>query len=565
MAYNTGNPFGSSDFRDLSDNAVNFDKYSVGPDPAYPNRLGVLKLSIEGMNQEFNNAQDGRSAAFAAFLEASGYYPLGDYGAGITLTTRTQYTVRDGVLYRVAAATTLPYTTTGNWAIEQTKFVAFDTEALLKQDLQNNTDPTLGAALIAFKGAGAGAVGRTVAAKLLDAVSVKDFGAIGDGLADDTVAIQAAIDYTANFSIMSATGGRLLFPAGMYQISAPLVVPKSMVIEGAGGESTKIRTTTGNIFEANSGGIQFVNMCLIGPTGAASNGIRFTNGNNCIIERCTFQNQTTGIELVTSYAVEIIGCIFDVCFTHGVYAGSTCHNLIIERSGFFSCGVANLGQAVNINAGSDNLNFINNDFEQCNVNIQLSACNSVQITGNYMEYHVSECFYFSPGNTGIIVESNWIALGLSGSGGDTLTFQNITGGRFRHNTLYNQSVDAQSTSLVGFTFGLNKHAGTGTYDPSTWNSPILQNSWAQQVNFTTAGFMKDENGWVWLRGGFLGGTAPSTLFTLPAGHRPAKIGVFSTQSVNGQCRITVNPDGTVVATVADANNACLDGISFFVG
>lgn len=561
MAYITGNPVGSSDFRDLSDNAVNFDKYSVGTDPAYPNRLGVLKLSIEGMNQEFNNAQDGRQALFETQIGAMGYTWLADYGPGLNFTSRNQYTVRDGVPYAVANATTLPYTSTGNWALEVSKFKVINIDDIIRADLASSS----GSDMVSFTQSGTGAVTRTVQSKMRDTVSVKDFGAVGDGVGDDTVAIQAAIDYTANFSIMSATGGRLLFPAGMYQISAPLVVPKSMVIEGAGGESTKIRTTTGNIFEANSGGIQFVNMCLIGPTGAASNGIRFTNGNNCIVERCTFQNQTTGIELVTSYAVEIIGCIFDVCFTHGVYAGSTCHNLIIERSGFFSCGVANLGQAVNINAGSDNLNFINNDFEQCNVNIQLSACNSVQITGNYMEYHVSECFYFSPGNTGIIVESNWIALGLSGSGGETLTFQNITGGRFRHNTLYNQSVNALNTSLVGFTFGLNKHTGTGTYDPSTWNSPILQNSWAQQVNFTTAGFMKDENGWVWLRGGFLGGTAPSTLFTLPAGHRPAKIGVFSTQSVNGQCRITVNPDGTVVATVAYANNACLDGISFFVG
>lgn len=149
MAYNTGNPVGSNDFRDLSDNAVNFDKYSVGADPTYPNRLGVLKLSIEGMNQEFNNAQDGRAAAFSAFLEASGYYPLGDYAAGLTFSTRTQYTVRDGVLYRVAHATTLPYTTTGNWALESSKFVAFYTEELLKQDLNNSSDLTLGGNLVA--------------------------------------------------------------------------------------------------------------------------------------------------------------------------------------------------------------------------------------------------------------------------------------------------------------------------------------------------------------------------------------------------------------------------------
>ncbi len=223
MAYNTGNPVGSNDFKDLSDNAVNFDKYSVGADPTYPNRLGVLKLSIEGMNQEFNNAQDGRQALFETQLGAMGYTWLADYGSGLVFTSRNQYMVRDGLAYTVANSTTLPYTTTGNWATEVSKFKAISVDDILRADLASNTVGK-GASLVAYQG-------RTVASRFSDFVSVKDFGAIGDGTADDTLAFQSALDVGSRV--------HLYIPPGIYRLTSPVVGQnRNLTIAGAGKDVT---------------------------------------------------------------------------------------------------------------------------------------------------------------------------------------------------------------------------------------------------------------------------------------------------------------------------------------
>lgn len=74
--------------------------------------------------------------------------------------------------------------------------------------LQEALTASSGSSLIGFIQSGTGAVSRTVQAKLRDLVSVKDFGAVGDGTTDDTAAIQAALD----------AHGNVYVPAGTYKV-----------------------------------------------------------------------------------------------------------------------------------------------------------------------------------------------------------------------------------------------------------------------------------------------------------------------------------------------------------
>jgi len=98
---------------------------------------------------------------------------------------------------------------------------------------------------IGFVGPGAGATARTVQAKLRDTVSVKDFGAVGDGVTDDTAAIQAAIDYA-----FALNGADVFFPAGNYRCGV-LTMRQNVSLRGMAaiqGGATRITCTGTHAF-----------------------------------------------------------------------------------------------------------------------------------------------------------------------------------------------------------------------------------------------------------------------------------------------------------------------------
>lgn len=121
------------------------------------------------------------------------------------------YDFSNALLYAVTTATSASQVANGIDA-KATTALSNSTTALglatAAEDVTSKLPTSLGAGLIGWLRNAANAVLRTVADKLSDVVSVKDFGAVGDGVTDDSTAIRRA----------TATGKSVYFPAGQYRM-----------------------------------------------------------------------------------------------------------------------------------------------------------------------------------------------------------------------------------------------------------------------------------------------------------------------------------------------------------
>jgi hypothetical protein len=230
---------------------------------------------------------------------------------------------------------------------------------------------------------------RTLQSRLDDAVSAASFGAIGNGIEDDTTALQQAIDQL----YLNTTENEkpiLYLDAGTYIISNTLYVPSRILLRGSGIDNTVIRQT------ADAPILKTVNESSLpgspaeSSTSTSLNQPKFIQIENLtleqtqpnlgiLLENCkdsafynlriigswqgdfTENSDNTGIKVVSlSEAVSTEKNIFQNCIVKNFEYGVT-SSTPIKHVTFSNCEFSNLGIAFKL----DHSNAVNNLIEDC--------------------------------------------------------------------------------------------------------------------------------------------------------------------------------------------------------
>jgi hypothetical protein len=161
---------------------------------------------------------------------------------------------------------------------------------------------------INFTQSGTGAVTRTVDSKLRDVVSVKDFGAVGDGVTNDAAAIQAAVNACA--------GKTIYFPPGTYIVASRITFISNTHLKGESGQSIlKLATQnwpaqTGILFNASLlVDIELESLRIDGNKGNIGTNrsplVVFFRSQNIKLRNCIFEN-VEGISVLLSTDIDDI-------------------------------------------------------------------------------------------------------------------------------------------------------------------------------------------------------------------------------------------------------------------
>ncbi len=413
--------------------------------------------------------------------------------------------------------------------------------------------------------------------------SVREFGAVGDGVTDDTTAIQAALD---------GAMGTLYFPPGEYRVSgsgaACLNLTKNIDIVGANGRQAVIKATAGTTatsifrvsFSENWGygevrNWRFANMTLLFSGTANGKHALHIDGGYGIYTSDITNCWLTGRPANGGYAIYIDGHFYysriSQCTLTAVYMATHDANTIekcLINGGTLLPGVTfNLGigirnntvrectficnnEALHVTDGSS-IRFINNQCEQAAPVSSSPHSSMVAIEGATRPAanivisennfgggtNLDRLIYVDNADQTIIEKNNLIAVGLSpGFAGKEIELTaNAKYTVIRPDNFVTTQILNPRTRTAFRAEVLDNGEGTA----GVLKTLAVQNGW------TGGDFFKDTNGvvhfWTTLSGGTL--TAGTLIGILPVGFRPAGtvLRYMSGGSSGGTGSVTIDP------------------------
>jgi len=303
-------------------------------------------------------------------------------------------------------------------------------------------------------------------------VNAKDFGAVGNNVADDTAALQAALN--------AAQGNTLFIPAGSYKVTSALTVPKNIKIVGSTmrGQGPTTAGTSLNAFFAgpvlsitsvspafSDTLIQNINVIGNRPVYGAGNGIEITNRFNTMMERMTVAGFGTN---QINIGAGSYGCILRDIYAAETYAVGTSnanYYLASEYCTLDSCTSDAGKYSVYLALGAYGTDVINGTFEGSTVAVAYVVSQATVdrnlFQGNKFNCNVSGIGVYSDANRTHIVNNYMVGAGGAPTEGIKLD-ENSYGAVVVGN------------SVVGFQTGLYlKNAGQNTIGNNVVNGSAV--------------------------------------------------------------------------------------------
>jgi hypothetical protein len=365
----------------------------------YVDAVDALKVNKAGDTMSGNLAMGGNKVTGLGTPSANADATTKQYADSLLFNTTG---IGDGDKGDITVSGTGTVWTIDNGAVTSAK-IADDT--IVNADV--NASAGIVASKLAFTQSGTGATARTIDSKLKDAVSVKDFGAVGDGTTNDTAAMQAAHN----------TGKVVFYPNGRYKfttitISSGGIVgeSKATILDSTDATTADLITYTGGDSTGllvNELGALFSDFYLRVNTvtqKASGAGIKINPGTTnenytSLITNVEVRNVPTSIFTTNSSFITISNCYFSFYSDYGIWEDNNV--AAFEDNGdngiINNCFYTNRPNGIGIKYRGGGGRIIGNKINQGLIGIDISPLRStsiVLIEANSIEGQTNACIRF---------------------------------------------------------------------------------------------------------------------------------------------------------------------------